>query len=63
MGDNSQLTEEERSKDRFFEKLAGIADEMIAAHGRDFAMGALVLAARWIAEKKPITKPAEASVR
>jgi hypothetical protein len=26
---------------------------MIAAYGKDFAMGALVLAARFIAEKKP----------
>jgi hypothetical protein len=25
---------------------------MIAAHGKDFAMGTLVLAARWIAEGK-----------
>jgi hypothetical protein len=45
-------TEEQESKDRFFERLGEIADEMAAAHGKDFAMGALVLAARWLAENK-----------
>jgi predicted metallo-beta-lactamase superfamily hydrolase len=43
---------EQESKDRFFESLADIAREMTAAHGKDFAMGALVLAARWLAENK-----------
>lgn len=38
------------SKDRFFQQLAQISEEMIAAHGKHFAMGALVLAARFIAE-------------
>ena len=33
------------SKDAFFEKLATISNAMVAAHGKDFAMGALVLAA------------------
>lgn len=44
---------EEESKDAFFAELAGLAERMIGAHGRDFAMGALVLAARFIAENKP----------
>ncbi|PZQ51282.1 MAG: hypothetical protein DI556_03670 [Rhodovulum sulfidophilum] len=44
------LTPEEESKDVFFTKLGEIAQEMTEAHGRDFAMGALVLAARWVAE-------------
>lgn len=48
----AQLTPEEESKDRFFRKIAELADEMVAAHGKDFSMGALVLAARWIAENK-----------
>lgn len=48
----TELTSEEESKDRFFKSLAGIAEEMVDAHGKDFAMGALVLAARWIAEGK-----------
>lgn len=44
------LTPEELSKDAFFSRLGEISQEMVQAHGRDFAMGALVLAARWIAE-------------
>jgi hypothetical protein len=48
----AQLTPEEESKDRFFRRIAEIAEEMVAAHGKDFSMGALVLAARWIAENK-----------
>lgn len=44
------LTPEELSKDAFFTRLGEIAQEMAQAHGRDFAMGALVLAARWVAE-------------
>lgn len=46
------MMDEQQSKDRFFERLAQIADEMATAHGKDFAMGALVLAARWLAENK-----------
>ena len=52
-----QLTEEDHSKDEFFVKLAHVAEGMIAAHGKDFAMGALILTARFIAEGKPLTKP------
>jgi hypothetical protein len=55
--DASELTEEDRSKDEFFAKLADVAEAMIAAHGKDFAMGVLVLTARFIAEGKPLTKP------
>ena len=47
------MTNEPQTKDQFFERLGAIGDEMIAAYGKDFAMGALVLAARFIAEKKP----------
>lgn len=46
----AELTPEELSKDAFFTRLGEISQEMVAAHGKDFAMGALVLAARWIAE-------------
>lgn len=53
------LTEEE-SKDLFFQKLESVAREMIDTHGKDFAMGALVLAARWIAEDR-IGKTKQAS--
>ena len=38
------------SKDSFFAQLAQLSDQMIAAYDKDFAMGALVLAARFIAE-------------
>ncbi len=48
---------EQESKDRFFERLADIAREMTAAHGKEFAMGALVLAARWLAENKSAAIP------
>ncbi len=44
------LTPEEKSKDALFTRLGALSQEMVEAHGRDFAMGALVLAARWIAE-------------
>jgi hypothetical protein len=52
-----ELSEEDRSKDEFFVQLAHVAEAMIAAHGKDFAMGALVLTARFIAEGKPLIKP------
>jgi hypothetical protein len=55
--DAPQLSEEDRSKDEFFVKLAHVAEAMVAAHGKDFAMGALVLTARFIAEGKPLIKP------
>ena len=51
------LTPEEHSKDEFFQRIARIGEEMIAAHGRDFATGAFVLAARWISEGKLGAKP------
>ena len=45
-----ELTDDEKSKDAFFQRIALIGEEMIAAHGREFATGAFVLAARWISE-------------
>lgn len=54
---NTLPTEEEKSKDRFFERLGVLAQEMIDAHGKDFTMGTLVLAARFIADGKPIGRP------
>lgn len=47
-----QLTAEEQSKDVFFQELAKLSEKMLAEHGKDFTMGALVLAARWIAENR-----------
>ncbi len=46
------LTTEEQSKDRYFQQLAKVAEEMVDEHGKDFAAGALVLAARWVAENR-----------
>ncbi len=48
---------EDRSKDEFFTRVAALAEEMIAAHGRDFTMGTLILAARFIAEGKTLRPP------
>ncbi|MBI5131349.1 MAG: hypothetical protein HZA66_18080 [Rhodopseudomonas palustris] len=56
-----ELSEEDRSKDGFFVQLADIAEAMIAKHGREFSMGALVLTAKFIAEGKPLTKTAAAN--
>ncbi|MCC8961360.1 hypothetical protein H8A95_03260 [Bradyrhizobium sp. Pear76] len=49
---------EAESKDRFFKELAELSERMVAAHGKDFSMGALVLAARFIAENKPFERSA-----
>ena len=47
-----QMTDEERSKDECFQRVAQLSEEMVARHGREFTMGTLVLAARWIAENR-----------
>lgn len=47
------MTPDTKTKDYFFSQLGKIADEMVAAHGKEFAMGAMVLAARFIAEGAP----------
>ncbi|SEE29643.1 hypothetical protein SAMN05444164_7573 [Bradyrhizobium erythrophlei] len=52
------MSEEARSKDAFFIQLAEITEAMIAAHGKDFATGALVLSAKFVAEGKPLIKRA-----
>lgn len=49
-------TDEDRSKDEFFIEVARVAEAMVARHGKDFAMGVLVLSARFIAEGKPLIK-------
>ena len=50
------LDNADKSKDELFVRLAFVADAMIKTHGKEFAMGALVLAARFIAEGKPLIK-------
>ncbi|MFM0074638.1 hypothetical protein PQQ86_26130 [Paraburkholderia sediminicola] len=47
------MNDQHPSKDQFFERLGSLADAMIAAYGKDFAMGAMILAARFVAEGKP----------
>ena len=49
-----ELSEEDKSKDAFFVQIAEIAEAMIARHGKDFAIGTLVLSAKFIAEGKPL---------
>jgi hypothetical protein len=49
-----QLSEEDRSKDAFFAQVAELTEAMIAQHGKDFAIGTLVLAAKFVAEGKPL---------
>jgi hypothetical protein len=49
-----QLSEEDRSKDAFFAQVAELTEAMIARHGKDFAIGTLVLAAKFAAEGKPL---------
>jgi hypothetical protein len=48
------IADENASKDRYFERVGDLAREMIAAHGADYAMGVLILTARYIAEGKPL---------
>lgn len=50
--------DDDASKDAFFARIAEISEEMIAAHGKDFAVGTLVLAARWIASDRVSGAPA-----
>jgi hypothetical protein len=57
----AEQTEEDRSKDAFFAQVGAVAEAMIARHGRDFAIGTLVLAAKFVAEGRPlVSRGAEA---
>ena len=56
---DATLTADDMSKDSFFERVGLLAQEMVAAHGKDFAMGTLVLAARFIAEDKLLVRPGQ----
>src|ERR1700732_5426539 len=60
--ESSAQTEEERSKDEFFRRLAVVGEDMIAAHGKDFAIGALVLLARFLVEGKELAKRSEPTI-
>ncbi|OWJ69213.1 hypothetical protein [Inquilinus limosus] len=50
------MTDPHPSKSEFFERVGALADAMVAAYGADFAMGALIITARFIAEGKPVGK-------
>src|SRR5712671_6485279 len=50
----TEPSEEDKSKDAFFVQVAETAEAMIARHGNDFAIGTLVLSAKFIAEGKPL---------
>ena len=49
---------EAESKDQLFKELAELSERMIAAHGKEFSMGALIPAARFITENKPFERGA-----
>lgn len=52
MDTEPRLTQEEESKDAYFRQIAEIGQRMVAEHGKDFATGAFVLAARWVVDGK-----------
>ena len=51
------MSQDATTKDGFFAQLAKLSDAMAAQYGRDFAMGSLVLAARFIAERGGANEP------
>ena len=55
-GAETSAVEDEAAKDESFRKVAALAEELIAAHGKDFTMGTLILAARFIAQGTPFSK-------
>lgn len=57
--DTPAMSAEDKSKDVYFVQLARITEAMVAEHGKDFAMGTLILSARFIAEGKPLIKRSE----
>lgn len=52
--EQTELSEDDRSKDAFFVQVAELAEAMIVRHGKEFSIGALVLAAKFIAEGRPL---------
>ena len=52
----AELNDEDKSKDAFFVQVAEMAEAMIARHGKEFAIGTLVLAAKFIAEDRSLIK-------
>ena len=54
----ARVPNEAESKDQFFKELAELSERMIAAHGKEFSVGAVVLTARFIAENRPFERSA-----
>jgi hypothetical protein len=52
----AEPSEEDKSKDAFFAQVADMAEAMIARHGKEFAIGTLVLAAKFIADDRSLIK-------
>ena len=52
--DQAEPGVEDQSKDAFFLQVGEIAEAMIARHGSEFAIGTLVLAAKFVAEGRPL---------
>lgn len=52
----TELSDEDKSKDAVFAQVAEMAEGMIARHGKEFAIGTLVLAAKFIADGRPLIK-------
>ena len=50
----AEPTEDDRSKDAFFATVGEVAEAMIVRHGKEFAIGTLVLAAKFVAEGRPL---------
>ena len=50
-----EMSADDLSKDEFYVQLGELAEAMIATHGKEFAMGTLLLSARFIAEGKSLT--------
>lgn len=55
--DELERSDVDRSKDAFFAEVGDVAQRMIDKHGKDFAMGVLIIGARFIAEGKPLVRP------
>lgn len=57
--DTASASDDTRSKDEFYRQLIVLTDTMSAAHGHDFTVGTLILAARFIAQKHAPTSTPE----
>jgi hypothetical protein len=53
---HTEPSDEGESKDAFFAQVAEMSEAMIERHGKEFAIGTLVLAAKFIAEGRPLIK-------